>query len=52
LARNRRRDRAINSNLKEKGWAVVRIWEHSLERPAWIQKKLTKTLAGASSNRA
>lgn len=27
IARNRKRDRAVNKNLKKSGWEVHRIWE-------------------------
>jgi len=29
---NRQRDRRANRNLKKKGWKVVRLWEHTIER--------------------
>ena len=32
LLANRERDRRINRLLRERGWTVVRIWEHSLRR--------------------
>lgn len=31
IARNRRRDRLVNRELKKSGWAVIRIWEHNLK---------------------
>jgi DNA mismatch endonuclease (patch repair protein) len=30
IARNRQRDRAVNRDLRRRGWRVVRIWEHEL----------------------
>lgn len=30
VARNRRRDREMSRVLRERGWRVLRIWEHSL----------------------
>jgi DNA mismatch endonuclease (patch repair protein) len=30
LERNRLRDRRVDRDLKQKGWKVVRIWEHEL----------------------
>ena len=31
--KNRERDRLVNKELKERGWRVIRIWEHQLRRP-------------------
>ena len=42
---NRRRDRTVNRLLARDGWAVVRIWEHELRKPALVAKRLLKTLA-------
>ncbi len=30
IARNKRRDRAVNRNLRNNGWTVIRFWEHQL----------------------
>lgn len=38
IARNRKRDRLVNRTLKEKGWVVVRIWQHQLKDSQWLQK--------------
>lgn len=32
LARNKARDRLVTRTLKERGWHVLRIWQHSLSR--------------------
>ena len=32
LTANARRDRLVNVSLKNKGWRVVRIWEHDLAK--------------------
>ncbi|HXG49125.1 MAG TPA: very short patch repair endonuclease [Methylomirabilota bacterium] len=32
LARNRARDRLVNRTLRQSGWRVLRIWQHSLVR--------------------
>ena len=29
---NLRRDRKINQELKKKGWLVIRVWEHDIEK--------------------
>jgi len=33
ISRNRRRDKKVRNLLRRGGWYVLRIWEHSLERP-------------------
>jgi DNA mismatch endonuclease, patch repair protein len=30
IGRNRARDRAVNQMLRQRGWTVLRIWEHAL----------------------
>lgn len=32
LARNRQRDREVTQLLRTRGWKVLRIWEHDLQR--------------------
>ncbi|MFA5844632.1 MAG: very short patch repair endonuclease [Coriobacteriia bacterium] len=32
IERNRQRDREVTEKLAEKGWAVVRLWEHQVEK--------------------
>lgn len=32
IARNRQRDREVNRMLKNRGWRVLRIWQHALTR--------------------
>lgn len=32
ILRNRLRDRKVNKELKSKGWNVVRIWEHDVNK--------------------
>ena len=31
---NRRRDHHVKQELKKQGWKVIRIWEHSIKKPA------------------
>jgi DNA mismatch endonuclease (patch repair protein) len=38
LERNRKRDGEVNARLQEKGWHVVRIWQHELKSDAWLAK--------------
>jgi DNA mismatch endonuclease, patch repair protein len=44
IKNNRKRDRYVTKELQEKGWQVVRFWEHSLLRPAWVARKLLSLL--------
>lgn len=32
LARNKARDRIVNRTLRQRGWTVLRIWQHELTR--------------------
>jgi DNA mismatch endonuclease (patch repair protein) len=32
LSGNKRRDMLVNRTLKQRGWSVIRIWEHDLAR--------------------
>ncbi len=34
IARNRRRDRRVARALRQRGWRVVRLWEHALSKSA------------------
>lgn len=38
IDKNKERDRLVNRILKEKGWIVVRIWQHQLKSSQWHQK--------------
>jgi DNA mismatch endonuclease (patch repair protein) len=40
LKRNVERDKRVNRELRKKGWKVVRIWEHELDKPAEIIKRI------------
>jgi DNA mismatch endonuclease, patch repair protein len=33
LKKNKVRDKKVNAHYKNKGWKVVRIWEHELKKP-------------------
>jgi DNA mismatch endonuclease, patch repair protein len=39
-ARNRKRDRFVNAELKRRGWKVIRIWEHSLKQEHRVLEKI------------
>jgi DNA mismatch endonuclease (patch repair protein) len=38
IDKNKERDRLVNRTLKEKGWVVVRIWQHQLKSSQWLSK--------------
>lgn len=44
LAANRERDRTVNRLLRQQGWRVLRIWEHSLKRPGAVLRRLLSAL--------
>lgn len=46
FARNQARARLVNRTLRRKGWRVLRIWEHELQRKQEIQllRKLRRGL--------
>jgi DNA mismatch endonuclease, patch repair protein len=45
LNRNRARDRSVNRKLRQKGWRVLRIWEHDLRQPQKVLKRLHHILS-------
>ncbi|MGB3971846.1 MAG: very short patch repair endonuclease [Limnochordia bacterium] len=38
IERNKARDTLVNKTLEEKGWTVVRLWQHELKDERWLQK--------------
>ncbi|HOX39256.1 MAG TPA: very short patch repair endonuclease [Candidatus Brocadiia bacterium] len=48
ISRNKARDKAINKALRQSGWHVHRIWEHSLTDPIVVIAKLQLALRHAS----
>ena len=48
---NRRRDKAATSELKAAQWGVLRVWEHELEVPANVVKKITELLGRRAHSR-
>ena len=38
IERNKERDRLVNKTLENKGWKVVRIWQHELKSDHWLEK--------------
>lgn len=54
LARNRARDAIVNSTLTQRGWCVVRIWQHALspthidDTMKWTRVVLEKPIRGVA----
>jgi len=42
IARNLKHDKVINRELRQRGWDVIRIWEHNLCGGAVLVRKLKK----------
>ena len=50
IERNRVRDKKVSKNLKDKGWKVIRIWEHEIKAKDLNRKlKLIKKAAQQSA---
>ncbi|MCL5098296.1 MAG: very short patch repair endonuclease [Candidatus Omnitrophica bacterium] len=45
ISRNRARDREVGRLLRERGWRVLRIWEHSLREPYRVARRIEAMLA-------
>jgi len=43
IDKNKKRDKIINNELKEKKWTVIRVWEHELKKNN-SKKKLRKII--------
>lgn len=46
LLGNKERDRTVSKQIREKGWIAVRVWEHELENPSAVLRRLRRALAG------
>lgn len=44
LQRNHERDKAVNTQLRKSGWTVLRIWEHQLDQPSRVLRRLEALL--------
>jgi DNA mismatch endonuclease (patch repair protein) len=51
IARNKARDHEVGKLLRERGWRVLRIWEHSLREPGKVVARLEGMLASESARR-
>ncbi|MBN1867345.1 DNA mismatch endonuclease Vsr [Candidatus Sumerlaeota bacterium] len=45
IARNKMRDKEVRRILREKGWRIYRIWEHSLTNPDKVALRLSALLS-------
>ena len=50
IQRNRTRDREVQKQLRAAGWAVLRIWEHSLRDPDAVLSRVQATLDSRRRN--
>jgi DNA mismatch endonuclease (patch repair protein) len=44
LIRNKRRDIQVASHLRDRGWTVLRFWEHALRDETALLKRLKKAM--------
>lgn len=42
---NMKRDRRVRARLRRQGWAVLRVWEHSLSEPDKVVRRIKAKLA-------
>ena len=42
IERNKRRDQEVTKHYKKKGWRVIRIWEHEINKDELLKKKIEK----------
>jgi DNA mismatch endonuclease (patch repair protein) len=47
IARNQKRDLFVRKGLRQKGWQVLRVWEHSLETPVRVASRVKSVLSAA-----
>jgi len=40
ILRNKKRDRLVSRTLRQKGWRVVRIWEHEIKFESRVARRL------------
>ena len=50
IARNKVRDRKVNRILRNEGWRVIRLWEHSLNDYASVANRIQGMLASELQN--
>ncbi|WP_413587006.1 very short patch repair endonuclease [Bdellovibrio sp. HCB274] len=47
ITKNIARDRKVDAELKNRGYAIVRIWEHETKFPELVARKLSRKVASA-----
>jgi DNA mismatch endonuclease, patch repair protein len=47
LGNNVRRDRLVTRTLRDRGWTVVRVWEHELRTPRTVLGRITESLSNS-----
>lgn len=47
---NKRRDRRVNSQLRERGWTVLRFWQSSLKNENAVVARLRRVLSSKTSD--
>ncbi len=40
--RNKKRDKIVGKILRERGWGVVRVWEHELRNPKSVVERIER----------
>lgn len=50
LRRNKARDVEVSAELERMGWTAIRIWEHSVKRPARARRAVVKALAASGDD--
>jgi DNA mismatch endonuclease, patch repair protein len=45
LARNKNRDSLVNRTLKKRGWTIIRLWQHDLQKPERVVRRLSRRLS-------
>ncbi|MDD5320745.1 MAG: very short patch repair endonuclease [Methylococcales bacterium] len=44
IHRNKLRDKAVNKELKRRGWRVVRFWEHAMKHPEKVASRMMRII--------
>lgn len=45
LGKNKERDQAVTEKLEQRGWTVIRIWEHELKNHNSVKDKIVNSLS-------
>lgn len=49
MHRNQARDRRVDARLKDEGWSVIRVWEHSLIEPGKVVAEIMTAMKGSAN---